>query len=110
MKIAEGKYNKNNAVTGWKYINGHTENEANGKLAYMVLTSKTNGNFLVVPSSVRVDDGRVDVVGNGGFFWLSSLDPQNVDVAWDGRFVNDKYGVKLDFRYFGLGVRGVVAQ
>ena len=110
VKVADGENNRVAAYVNWTYINGHTSDEASGKLAYMVLTSKTNGNFLVVPSSVRVDDGRVDVVGNGGFFWLSSLDPQNVDVAWDGRFVNDKYGVKLDFRYFGLGVRGVVAQ
>ena len=52
-------------------------------------------------------DGRVDVVGNGGYFWSSSV---NVYLAWFGYFKYDDYGVYDRSRYIGVGVRGVVSQ
>lgn len=110
VKVANGENIRDEAYVKWIYINGHTQQEVSGKLAYIVLTSKTNGNFLVVPSSVRVADGRVDVVGNSVFFWSSSLYSQNVVSAWGGAFNNNKYGVNSIVRYGGLGVRGVVGQ
>lgn len=110
VKVANAENIGAAADVKWTYINSHNSAEVSGKLAYMVLTSKTNGNFLVVPSSVRVTDGRFDVVGNGGFFWSSSLDSQNVVGAWGGAFNNKKYGVLRLVRYGGLAVRGVVGQ
>ena len=80
----------------------------------MKLLSKSNGNFLVVPSSVEALNSYVDpVVGRGGHFWLSSLYSQldRVNSAWCGYFFNDNHGVSGDeYRYVGLGVRGVVGQ
>ena len=109
VKVANGVY-KNNGYVSWTYIDGHTSGEASGKLAYMVLTSKTNGKTLVVPSSVYALDGNVYPVGSGGFFWSSSLNSQDVDGAWVGYFNGVHYGVDDGGRCIGIGVRGVVGQ
>lgn len=69
VKVANGEYNKNGGYVNWTYIDAHTLGEARGKLAYVVLTSKKNGNFLVVPSSVIANNALVDTVGYGGVFW-----------------------------------------
>ena len=111
VKVANGVYNENDGYVSWTYIDGHTSGEASGKLAYIVLTSKTNGNFLVVPSSVVVNDGYVGVVGNGGFFWSSSVDSGIVYGAWYGYFDDIGYGVgDYGNRCVGVCVRGVKAQ
>ena len=107
VKVANGTYNENDGYVSWTY-DGHTSDEASGKLAYMKLLS-SNGNFLVVPSSVNAYGGYVDPVG-GSYFWSSSLDSQNVGYAWYGDFNVDKYGVINNTRCVGIGVRGVVVQ
>ena len=110
VKVANGIYNVNDGRVSWTYIDRHTSLEARGKLAYMKLLS-SNGNFLVVPSSVRTDDGGVYPVGGDGGLWLSSLSSNGVGYAWYGSFNVDGYGV-FDYgtRYVGIGVRGVVGQ
>ena len=110
VKVANGVYNKNDGYVSWKYVDRHTSNEANGKLAYMKLLSKTNSNFLVVPSSVSASDGRVYTVGRDGCLWSSSLYSQAVPAAWSCRFDHGNYGVVGSSRYSGFGVRGVVGQ
>ena len=110
VKVAEGTYNKNDGYLSWKYIDGHTSGEASDKLTYMKLLSKSNGNFLVVPSSVFAGSSYVNPVGVGGFFWSSSLDSQNVNYAWHGVFYDTRYGVDNHNRCIGFGVRGVVGQ
>lgn len=110
VKVANGTYNENDGIVEWTYIDGHTSVEAFGKLAYIVLTSKTNGNFLVVPSSVYVSIGDVSVVGDGGNFWSSSVNSDYVDRAWYGGFDNNYCGVDYDYRCVGVRVRGVVGQ
>lgn len=113
VKVANGEYNKNGGYVNWTYIDAHTLGEARGKLAYVVLTSKKNGNFLVVPSSVIANNALVDTVGYGGVFWSSSLNSQYVDCAWYGGFNYGNYGVYGDgrrYRFIGIGVRGVVGQ
>ena len=110
VKVADVVYNGNNGFVSWKYIDGHTLHEVDGNLAYIVLTSKTNGNLLVVPSSVGAGDGIVDPVGASGNLWLSSLSSQNVNAAVHGYFIDLNYGVSNNGRYFGYGVRGVVGQ
>ena len=110
VKVANGVYNQNGGYVSWTYIDGHTSGELSGKLAYIVLISKTNGNFLVVPSSVNVNDGNVVVVGNGGGFWSSSINSGSVRSAWYGNFDNGIYGVGNNGRCIGVGVRGVVGQ
>ena len=109
VKVADGAYNENDGYVSWTYIDEHTSVEANGKLAYIVLTSRKNSNFLVVPSSVYAG-GNVNPVGGGGDFWSSSLDSFNVNGAWGGYFDNDYYGVNSNGRFVGVGVRGVVCQ
>ena len=109
VKVAEAEYDRMGVFVQWTYIDGHTKDEASGKLAYMVLTSKTNGNSLVVPSSVYTSSGNVTSVGYGGFFWLSSLVPQKVDAALRVGFYYVNY-IADYYRYNGLGVRGVVGQ
>ena len=108
VKVADGEYNEGFGY--WTYIDGHTSDEASGKLAYMKLLSKSNGNFLVVPSSVNVFGGRVSPVGNDGDFWSSSLPPRGVTGARYGVFDYGGYGVGDDNRFNGMGVRGVVGQ
>ena len=111
VKVANGTYNKNDGYVSWTY-DGHNSDEAYGKLAYIVLTSRKNGNFLVVPSSVNACGGYVDPVGGGSYFWSSSLNSPYVDGAWGGSFHGGNYGVGNigDGRYVGFGVRGVVCQ
>ena len=111
VKVAEGTYNENQGYVSWTYIDGHTSGEASEKLTYMKLLSKSNGNFLVVPSSVYAGTGDVDPVGRWSNFWLSSLGPQNARFAWYGKFGNGGYGAFPDsLRCIGIGVRGVVGQ
>ena len=110
VKVANGEYNKNDGYVNWTYIDEHTSGEATGKLAYILLTSKKNGNFLVVPSSVNAQGGSVSTVGIGGNFWLSSLNSQYVSYAWYGAFSSGDYGVGGNSRHVGFGVRGVVGQ
>lgn len=110
VKVANGTYNGNDDTVEWTYIDGHTLVESSGKLAYVVLTSKTNGNFLVVPSSVIVFGGNVDVVGNGGYFWSSSVYSAYVNDAWYSLFNSNLYRVHDRSRCVGVGVRGVVGQ
>ena len=111
VKVATGAYNKNDGYVSWTYIDEHTSDEASGKLAYMKLLS-SNGNFLVVPSSVNACGGYVDSVGSNSYFWSSSLDSQYVYNAWGGSFNGGNYGVGNigDGRYVGFSVRGVVGQ
>lgn len=110
VKVADGTYNKNDGYVSWTYIDSHTSDEASGKLAYIVLTSKTNGKSLVVPSFVPAYDGHVYPVGDSGNLWSSSLYSQSVDYVWYGYFDYVDYGVNGRYRYIGLGVRGVVGQ
>ena len=110
VKVANGVYNENDGSVSWTYIGGHTSGEASGKLAYMKLLAKSNDNFLVVPSSVYVEDGSVGVVGNGGNFWSSSVNSDDVAVAWYGAIYSVDYGVYGNNRFIGAGVRGVVGQ
>ena len=110
VKVANGVYNENDGFVSWTYIDGHTSGEVYGKLSYMKLISKTNGNFLVVPSSVGVLDGNVVVVGTGGHFWSSSVNSDRVVDAWYGDFYHGNYGVGNSGRCVGVGVRGVVGQ
>ena len=109
VKVAEGTYNKNDGYISWTYIDGHTSVEVSNKLAYMKLLSKSNGNFLVVPSSVVALDGRVHLVGYGVFLWSSSL-YQGFTLAQGVEVDEGNYGIVNHDRYFGLGVRGVVGQ
>lgn len=110
VKVANGTYNETDGYVSWTYIDEHTSGEAYGKLAYMKLLSKSNGNFLVVPSSVSAGEGYVEPVGNSGNFWSSSLNSQLGDAAWHGIFSRVIYGVYNGSRYLGICVRGVVGQ
>lgn len=110
VKVANGTYNENDGYVSWTYIDEHTSDEASGKLTYMKLLSKSNGNFLVVPSSVSTGEGYVDPVGNSGNLWSSSLNSQLGDAAWFGLFNRGSYGVYNGYRSVGVGVRGVVCQ
>ena len=110
VKVANGEYNKNDGYVSWKYIGEHSSGEVSGKLAYTKLLSKSNGNFLVVPSSVEAYGGRLDPVGVGVGLWFSSLYSQEVDRACGGGFADNNYAVLYGYRYIGRGVRGVVGQ
>ena len=110
VKVANGVYNGNGDYVSWTYIDGHASNEVRGKLAYIVLTSKTNGNCLVVPSSVTALNGGVNTVGHGGDFWSSPVYSVDVYDAWYGFFGDYICGVGHGARWGGLRVRGVVGQ
>ena len=109
--VAEGTFNVNDEWVNWAYIDGHTSDEASGKLTYMKLRSKSNGNIMVVPSSIYILDGSVNTVGRQGYFWSSSLSSKDVSSAWSGNFNQYGYGVdSSSWRFMGLSVRGVVGQ
>ena len=110
VKVAEGTFNEINGLVIWDYNGGPTPVETHGKLAYMKLLSRSNDNFLVVPSSVNASDGNVSVVGDGGRFWSSSVNSEDVSNAWIGNFGLTDYGFSSSLRCYGIGVRGVVGQ
>ena len=101
---------RNYSPNSWTYIDGHTSDEVNGKLAYMKLLSKSNGNFLVVPFSVNADDGYVNPVGCSGSFWSSSVLSGYVVYAWEGSYGLQYCGDSSSNRCVSKGVRGVVGQ
>lgn len=115
VKVAEGTYSGGGNNVKWTYVDGHTSDEVSGKLSYMKLLSKTNGNFLVVPSAVIVSGGDVDVVGIGGYFWSSSVYSNTANTihnfAWCGRFHINSYHVDSNkYRCTGFGVRGILTS
>ena len=112
VKVAEGTVNENEDWVKWDFDSvGYTSEDVSGKLTYMKLRSKSNGNILVVPSSVHASDGFVKTVGDSSYFWSSSLSSKDVSSAWSGNFNQDGYGVdSASWRFMGLSVRGVVSQ
>ena len=110
VKVANGVYNRNNDYFSWEYIDGHTPSKVSGKLSYMKLLSNKNGNFLVVPSSVSVESGHVNVVGNSGVFLSSYVRSGYICFARYGGFDDDGCGVGSGFYCEGVSVRGVVGQ
>ena len=109
VKVANGTFNVTEGFVSWEYIDGYTPDESSGKLAYIVLTSKENGNFLVVPNTC-VFNGSVDAADRGGLFWSSSTNLEPVEYACYGGLNYQIYGVLFDSRCVGVGVRGVVDQ
>lgn len=110
VKVANGTYNIDNGNVSWTYIDGYSSSIIAGKLSYMKLISKTNSNFLIIPSSVNCGGGNFIAASYGGQFWSSSIYSSNLRSGWYGNFGSDYYGVNSRFRYVGICVRGVVRQ
>lgn len=91
-----------NAVnTAWTQVSG----------VYGILcTDKTDSSkTLFFPAVGRCLNGSVNLVGNEGHYWSSSLDSGNVDSAWYLNFDSvDSYWDSLNYRYLGYAVRGVL--
>jgi len=99
----EEEYKELRANTSMEWIENYKGTGHN----VMKLTSKVNGNYIILPSSGFCFTGSVSNVGSNGFFWTSSL------YNWDARigrsFVADNIGRYTygSYRAYGQSVRGV---
>ena len=66
--------------------------------------------YMFVPASGDAFGGSVQVVGEYGFLWTSSLSSSDVQLAWVFGFIANFGLIDSIFRYFGIPVRGVLAQ
>ena len=66
--------------------------------------------YMFVPASGVARDGSVQVVGEDGYLWASSLYSSDVQNAWIFGFGAYYGGIVVGGRYFGVPVRGVLAQ
>ena len=62
--------------------------------------------YMFVPASGGAGDGSVQVVGENGVLWTSSLYPLGVRSAWIFGF-DAGSGINYSYRYLGVPVRGV---
>ena len=66
--------------------------------------------YMFVPASGGAFGGSLQYVGQGGYLWSSSLNASGVQDAWDFVFSANYGYVGNGSRYYGLPVRGVLAQ
>ena len=75
-----------------------------------LFTSKVNSNSIFVPAAGYCDSGSRGYVGEGGFFWSSSLNESGPGNAWCLVFGSGEVGLSGFVRCDGLSVRGVVSS
>ena len=68
----------------------------------------TNGAVLFIPAAGYCDNDSVLGVGDGGFYWSSSLYASGSSGAYYLYFGNGRKDMGYDFRYYGFSVRPVV--
>ena len=66
--------------------------------------------YMFVPASAGAVDGSVRGVGENGLSWSSSLYSSDVQDAWYFGFNAYRGGIDFIGRYYGIPVRGVLAQ
>lgn len=66
--------------------------------------------YMFVPAAGDAVGGSVQYVGQSGDLWSSSLGSSDVQGAWNFDFNADYGGVYSGGRYYGIPVRGVLAQ
>ena len=66
--------------------------------------------YMFVPASGNADSGSMQVVGQGGYLWSSSVSPFDVQHTVFFGFDAHGGGVTVGYRYGGIPVRGVLAQ
>ena len=83
-----------------------TQNGVNGRL----LTSKTNGNSIFIPTGGSANEAFVDGDGCVGCFWSCSLSKEHPLYAWCCGFDKSYYQDVIEsYRCYGASVRGVAA-
>ena len=79
-----------------------TRNGVNGRLF-----TASNGNSIFLPASGYRWDDNIDMVGNTGYYWLSSLYTGGPNIALGFNFDSGGYIIWGSSRETGLAVRGV---
>lgn len=99
-------------ISGW-----NTEGYFFFKKSYTSVTDAiSHKDYLFIPTAGYYQNDTVvgvshDGVGYTGGVWASALGSSDVKYAWDLCFGSGRAGVNgLDYRYYGLSVRGVVGQ
>ena len=94
----------NSEYTTFQWADDYQGSGINGRL----FTSVSNSNTLFIPAAGSGDGGLVEEVGNGGWFWSSSLYSKDAKHAWCLYYITYTADVGYINRYYGLSVRGVV--
>ena len=81
----------------------------NSKKGYLV-TSKTNGNSIILPAAGFRKDGALSSAGSYGYYWSSSLNSDSSDYAYYHFCSDDENRSSGSYRYYGLSVRGVFSH
>lgn len=76
----------------------------------LIITSKINGEELILFAGGYGDEGSVKTYNNKGAYWSRSLNTDQVDESWYLKFTDQQIETDLECRYMGLCIRPVKAQ
>lgn len=107
VKVADGVYNLDSNEGIWNYINDSIQ-EAVTVVSYIKLSSKTNGNVLIIPSNFTASQENVNPLGIVCCFWSSQVLEGDWSISM-GFQANSGYYSNIDigYRCTGTAIRGV---
>ena len=95
-------YDKNQAVDGidWRT----TKNNNSWSVSHSLPEAADASNYFYLPALGEYDSGKLNFVGELGYYWSSSADPKSSTGAYLLRFYNGDVSVFVDTRTFGFRV------
>ena len=93
----------------WYELMAHTDREwttRNGVKGWL-FTSRRNGKSLFLPAAGFRNDSSLYLAGSCGYYWLSSLDTDDPNIAWRFYFSSGDFSMYYGDRIYGQSVRAV---
>ena len=100
----EGHYNSNTAVDGTDWRT--TSNQNNWPVSPSLPSIADAGNYFYLPALGYYSSGRLNNVGNNGYYWSSSASQWGSNFAYDLDFDSGNVNVNNDYRGNGFRVDG----
>ena len=95
-------YDKNQAVDGTDWRT--TQNNNSWSVSHSLPEAADASNYFYLPALGEYDSGKLNFVGELGYYWSSSANPKSSDGAYYLRFYNGDVSVFVEMRVFGFRV------
>ena len=95
-------YDKNQAVDGTDWRT--TKNNNSWSVSHSLPEAADASNYFYLPALGEYDSGKLNFVGELGYYWSSSANPKSSDSAYYLRFYNGDVYVSVEMRDFGFRV------
>ena len=95
-------YDKNQAVDGTDWRT--TKNNNSWSVSHSLPEAADASNYFYLPALGEYDSGKLNFVGELGYYWSSSANPKSSDGAYYLRFYNGDVYVSVEMRDFGFRV------